>query len=42
MSKKIVTRLKDLYKINILKSYQLEYALSEQMITEDEYNSIIA
>ncbi|ASS40126.1 HNH endonuclease signature motif containing protein [Fusobacterium sp. oral taxon 203] len=42
MNKKIVTRLKDLYKINILKSYQLEYALSEQMITEDEYNSIIA
>lgn len=42
MNKKIVTRLKDLYKINILKSYQLEYALSEQMITEDEYDSIIA
>lgn len=41
MNKKIVTRLKDLYKINVLKSYQLEYALSEQMITEDEYNSII-
>lgn len=42
MNKKIVSRLKSLYEISVLKSYQLEYALSEQMITEDEYESIIA
>lgn len=39
--KTIVQRLKDLYKKNILKSYQLEYALSEQMINEEEYNLIL-
>lgn len=40
--KNIVNRLKDLYKKHILKSYQLEYALSEQIINEEEYNLILA
>ena len=42
LNKTILQRLKDLYNQNILKSYQLEYALSEQMINEDEYNQILA
>lgn len=39
--KKILDRLKDLYIKHILKSYQLEYALSEQIINEEEYNLIL-
>lgn len=42
LNKTILQRLKDLYNQHILKSYQLEYALSEQMINEDEYNLILA
>ena len=42
LHKNILDRLKDLYRLNILKSYQLEYALSEQMINENEYKLIIA
>ena len=38
----IFSRIKDLYNLNILKSYQLEYALSENMINEEEYNLILA
>lgn len=38
----IIRRLKDLYREHILKSYQLEYALSEQMINETEYSEILA
>lgn len=41
LNKKISERFKDLYNQQILKSYQLEYALSEQMINEEEYNSIL-
>lgn len=40
--KSILNRLKDLYKEHILKSYQLEYALSEYIINEEEYNLILA
>lgn len=40
--KNIADRLKELYKLSVLKSYQLEYALSEQMITEAEYEKIVA
>ncbi|WP_177187390.1 HNH endonuclease [Peptostreptococcus sp. D1] len=40
--KNIADRLRELYKINALKSYQLEYALSEKMITEAEYEKIVA
>lgn len=40
--KTILERLKNLYNLHILKSYQLEYALSEQMINEHEYNLILA
>lgn len=39
--KNILNRLKHLYKEHILKSYQLEYALSEYIINEDEYNLIL-
>lgn len=39
--KNILDRLKDLYRKHILKSYQLEYALSEYIINEDEYNLIL-
>lgn len=42
LNKTILQRLKDLYNQHILKSYQLEYALSERMINEDEYNLILA
>lgn len=42
LHKNILDRLKDLYNLNILKSYQLEYALSEQMIDESEYKLIVA
>lgn len=42
LHKNIIDRLKDLYGLKILKSYQLEYALSEQMIDENEYRLIIA
>ena len=40
--KNVLERLKDLYNLNILKSYQLEYALSEFIINEEEYNLILA
>lgn len=39
--KTILDRLKHLYQENILKSYQLEYALSEHIINENEYNLIL-
>lgn len=38
----ILDRLKHLYQEHVLKSYQLEYALSEYIINEDEYNLILA
>lgn len=38
----LINRLKDLYSKKFLKSYQLEYALAEQMINENEYNMILA
>ena len=41
-NKNILDRLKDLYQKEILKSYQLEYALSEYIINENEYNLILA
>ena len=40
--KNILDRLKHLYEEHILKSYQLEYALSEYIINEGEYNLILA
>lgn len=40
--KSILDRFKDLYSKKILKSYQLEYALSEQIINESEYEQILA
>ena len=40
--KNIIDRLKDLYNKHILKSYHLEYALSEFIINEEEYNLILA
>ena len=39
--KNILERLKHLYQEHILKSYQLEYALSEYIINENEYNLIL-
>ena len=41
-NKNILDRLKHLYQEHILKSYQLEYALSEYIINEEEYNLILA
>lgn len=41
-NKSILERFKDLYSKKILKSYQLEYALSEQIIDESEYKQIIS
>ena len=38
----LFTRMKKLYKINVLKSYQLEYALVENMINEEEYQKILS
>ncbi len=38
--KKIFDRLKNLYKHRILKSYHLEYALTESIINEEEYQLI--
>lgn len=40
--KNILNRLKHLYQKHILKSYQLEYAVSEYIINEEEYNLILA
>ncbi len=42
LCRNITDRLKHLYQEHILKSYQLEYALSEYIINEDEYNIILA
>ncbi|MDD2504646.1 MAG: HNH endonuclease signature motif containing protein [Bacilli bacterium] len=39
LKKNIFKRLKSLFDSKILKSYQLEYALSEYIITEDEYEN---
>ena len=39
--KSIEDRLKKLYSLGILKSYQLEYALIEKMITDKQYENII-
>lgn len=42
LNKTIFERFKYLYSKKILKSYQLEYALAEHMISEEEYNKILA
>lgn len=42
LKKTILERFKLLYNERILKSYQLEYALAEHIINENQYNQILA